>query len=497
MTVFIDSPLVDAGDIPPPEVGAVITLPLAFIEDTLPTGSDRDVTTVRAGLDLSDDPPRLRGGRMGVERHWQWTGVLRGDGWTAQWAGMRPRTGQVELTGRFSARPWARERVRGRVTRVTLVSTPYTRAVSGAWTPAPDAAPRYVDVDSTPRWLNLEADPHDRVIGVLVDLDLYDVPRRELRPPLVPGDVSASGSKVWILDQQLPVVVCIDADQIATEYVLPGAPRAGRQVHATPRGCWISGPDGLYRVTIGRAAHQVSDAATTVATTLGETALARSLTQPWTLNTPGAAPIRLDLPEGLVAAAAASDDSFLIAIHSPDQDALRFFRVAPAGAVMPGPIVAPNPARNGTTPVLAGSPLRLVLDPAAPGIGTSSIPAVRLPTSPVRVGTARQCVWLVTHPRPSDTAPATSTQPHAAARQSWLLTVLDDTTFTPILSSPIPTPSPAVARDDRGTFWLVHHNQLATLTPNSTQGGLTPCPLPVVSKTFLPKAPPRAETSPP
>lgn len=498
MTVFIDSPLVDAGDILPPEVGAVTTLPLAFIEDTLPIGSDRGVMTVRAGLDLSGDPPRLRGGRMGVERHWQWTGVLRGDGWTARWAGPRPRTGSVELTGRFSVRPWAREKVRGRVTRVTLVSTLYTRAVSGVWTPAPDAAPRYADVDSTPRWLNLEAEPHERVIGVLVDLNLDDVPRSELRPPLVPGDVSTSCSNVWILDQQLPVAVCIDADQIVTEYVFAGGPNGGRQVHATPRGCWVSGPDGLYRVTNDRPAYRVSDAATSVAATLGEIALSRSLTQPWTLHNPDAAPTSVDLPEGRVVAATATGDSFLIAIDLPDQDALRFFRVAPAGAVMPGPVVAPNPVRNGTTPVLAGSPLRLVLDPAAPDIDTTSVPAVRLPTSPLRVGTAGQCVWIVTHPRPSDTATAASTQPHDDARhQSWLLTVLDDTTFTPMLSSLISSPSPAMARDDHGTFWLVHNNQLATLKSESTQGGLTPYPLHPVSKTILPEAPPRAETSPP
>ncbi|MCG7635677.1 hypothetical protein MHN80_25555 [Gordonia McavH-238-E] len=379
---------------------------------------------------------------------------------------------------------------------MTLVSTLYTRAVSGAWSPAPGAALRYADVDSTPRWLNLEADPHKRVIGVLVDLNLDDVPQRELRPPLVPGDVAASGSNVWILDQQLPVVVCIGAEQVATEYVFAGAPNGGRGVHATPGGCWVSGPDGLYRVTNGRPAYRVSDAATSVAATVGETVLARSLTQPWTLHTPSAAPNSVNLPEGPVVAAVADGDSFLIAIDH--QDALRFFLVSPAGTVIPGPILAPTPpARSGARPVLAGSPPHLVLDPAVPDIGADTIPAVHLPATPLTVGTAGQCVWFVTHPRPSDT-PRTSTHQEAdVGRPWWLLTILDDTTFAPMLSSLIATPSPTVARDNQGTFWLIHNNQMATLTTDSSQGGLIPYPMPGASATLLPETPPRAESSGP
>lgn len=481
VTVFIDSPLVDAGDIPPPEVGAVITLPLAFIEDTSPTSSDRGVTTVRAGLDLSDDPPRLRGGRMGVERHWQWTGVLRGDGWTAQWVGTRPRTGQVELTGRFSVRPWAREKIRGRVARVTLVSTMIGRSGGdGARVPAPDAnQPRCVDVESTPRWLNRDerrgADPLERVSGVLVDLDLDGTPPRELRPAVIPGDVSASGPAIWVLDQQLPVLSHVAADRSVTEYLFPGAPAAGRRVHATPQGCWVSGPDGLYRITLGRPAYKVREGSTTVAVTVGEDVLVRPLTGPWAFYRPDGESAIADLPDGPVSASV-DGDSVVVAVNAMD-DELRVFRLSLNGEKAPDAFLAPNPLGHRTQWVMAGSPPRLVVDASAgptPGVGDSAISVVRLPTKAVAIGVAGRWVWTVTRAQPSDLA--SSPRVGSLGDASWLLTIFDGTTLSPLLTTVISTLAPRVAGNDEGRFWLITGGELTTLARDA-KGASSLCPL--------------------
>lgn len=179
LTVFVGSMLVEAGDFQP-RVGAVMRLPLAFSEDGLVGDPERRIMAVQADLELASDKPRLPRGRRNTERHWQWTGLLRGDGWTATWVGSQPRSGIVEMTGGFSVAPWARGSALGRVTHVSLVSTQYGLS-GGAWVPVPDAGFRYEDVDCTPRWPNLTAlhatEPNERVIGVLVDLNLDALPR--------------------------------------------------------------------------------------------------------------------------------------------------------------------------------------------------------------------------------------------------------------------------------------------------------------------------------
>lgn len=90
---------------PPPRVGAVTEFPLCFseIRSSPSDAPKRDVVTVRGVLDLDARGPSHVADSTASEGRWWWTGVLRGDGWSATWHGERPRTGYVEVSGQFSS----------------------------------------------------------------------------------------------------------------------------------------------------------------------------------------------------------------------------------------------------------------------------------------------------------------------------------------------------------------------------------------------------------
>ncbi|WJJ11313.1 hypothetical protein P9990_22545 [Prescottella equi] len=196
LVVQIEEIAIEDGEIAPPRVGEVMSFPLRFVE--LPESAG-DVVTVRVPLEPSTRPPIRQYTGEDTPRSWEWSGLLRGDGWTASWRGFRPLTGRVELTGRFYGVLGNDDgRVRGRVTRVRIVSARFRRRTPGGWEIVPghrrlrdvDAAPRFFDRDAL---FESESDEADGDVGALVDLDLDDVPELPARPSIVPGDVSAAG----------------------------------------------------------------------------------------------------------------------------------------------------------------------------------------------------------------------------------------------------------------------------------------------------------------
>ena len=279
-------------------------------------------------------------------RRWEWHGLLRGDGWTASWRSFRPLTGRVELTGRFfGVMGYDTEgRVRGRVTRVQLVSERYRRSrhpILGSSfrdngncarhrPPRGSSSGTTHSIATTPRKL-------DRDVGALVDLDLDDVPELPLRPRLVPSDVSASTAHLWVIDRELPLVLALDAGRRATAHVLPGSIGGSRQVWATPgEHCWVGGADGLFLCSLADPPQRVSDAAVHAAAVCGETLLACGPT--WSLHTPGKDPIELETPAGVVTSVAVDGQHFVVALrHSGVDGAVGLARVDLRGGVTVGP----------------------------------------------------------------------------------------------------------------------------------------------------------------
>ncbi|WP_146240359.1 hypothetical protein [Williamsia limnetica] len=179
--------------------------------------SVNDAVTLQAVLELQPTP-RLEGHPAHADgRYWCWIGELHGDGWRATWFGRRPKMGPVSVTGRFqnsrglAYKQGSRSEVRGQVTRVQVKAIPY-HCPDGRWQPLPGGPSIYRDVELAPRWFNRggrrEEDQDPKLLlwrdsGVLIEIDLDDVPRRTSRPTIVPGDVSIGDHGIWVVDNQL------------------------------------------------------------------------------------------------------------------------------------------------------------------------------------------------------------------------------------------------------------------------------------------------------
>ncbi|MGW5076556.1 hypothetical protein [Rhodococcus sp. NPDC004095] len=184
-----------------------------------------------------------------------------GDGWSAEWLSDRPLAGRVELTGRlFAGIRWAGSdhpvRVRGRVRRVQLVEQRIEHAGRGLR--VVDGTERLTEVESTPHrhWSNWDmpsTEDHFQGTGVLVDLDLDDVPAT--KGEFVAGAVSVDGPDVWVMDRSNPVLLHVDtgyAPPRTVEYLLPltiepPTDQWTRKVHADRDGCWITSRYEVFR----------------------------------------------------------------------------------------------------------------------------------------------------------------------------------------------------------------------------------------------------------
>lgn len=473
LSVLIEEVAIEDGQITPPQVGAVIEFPLRFVE--LPP-SKEDAVTIRAVLEPSDRDPVLQRTGNDAPRRWQWTGLLRGDGWTASWRGDRPMTGSVELTGKFyGVMDYDTEgRVRGRVTRVQIVSERLQQKPDQArsWQfisghrklREVDRAPRFFDRGDIYRTDSPTSRPRefDREVGALVDLDLDDVSELPARPSIVPEAVSAAGLDLWLVDRELPLVVRISGDA-AVEHILPGPIAEGLQrgVWATPAGCWVAGHDGTYRCGDGQPPRRIDNLAVTAGAVIGETFLACASSR-WVLYSTADEPIDMAAPAGVVQSIATDDGSFVVLLRERDQEDHttardRLVRVSVDGDIKLGPATIFGSRYRA---LLAAEPVRVCQDAdlyvAADDL--SLRPVGTLPRSPLYGGQVGPYFWIVCHPPdgsgrsgwwPLD-GPVLIDHP----RQFWLFTLLD-ASFEPLGSAPIFGADPSVTVDGDGTIWIV------------------------------------------
>ncbi|ORM38158.1 MULTISPECIES: hypothetical protein [Williamsia] len=180
LTVLIDGLSIEDGAMAPPRIGSVIELVLDFVESAT---QSPEVMTIQAVLDLHPTARQDRGSPAGEDH--LWTGDLHGDGWRATWRGDRRRSGPVTLTGRLTH--WhsisysPAKAVRGFVTRIQVVSSPYHAPSGVRWEPQQHGSRRYRDVEKTPPSFDrgglFSVSPAADIIryremGILVDLDL-------------------------------------------------------------------------------------------------------------------------------------------------------------------------------------------------------------------------------------------------------------------------------------------------------------------------------------
>ncbi|MDN5759132.1 MAG: hypothetical protein L0H59_11465, partial [Tomitella sp.] len=469
MNVMVEDLIIEDGAVRPPTVGAVVVLPLKFIETD---GVAEPATTAKAWLDPHPSGPQRLG--TGTADQWAWTGLLRGDGWTAAWTGWRPRTGHVELTGKFCSilDGQSSGEVRGRVTRVQIVSERMRRKPTGRARRKVarkvaghrrlrdvDAAPRFfprpwldvatdaalaADTRTGPRIVNTEPflpDEYDDDMGVLVDLDLDDVPPIAPRPRIVPGDVSAEGGRWWVSDSELPLVAELIPAGPAREYILPGPASGRRRVWATPSGCWVTGTDGVYRIRPGEIVERVDHTPMHTAATSGDALLACGADSQWHLYRPGEPPVSIDAPEGRAVDVIAEEDSFLVLIGT-GRGGRRLVRVTPTGGIQVGPYL--HNIGLADTVALLPDPLRMVAGTIVSLVhpDLSTYEHSRLPVEPMDVGRAGGDVWITAH-LPDGTGGhgwwplAGPTEYDDRDDQYWLLTRLDGQSLEPKLSVPI------------------------------------------------------------
>ncbi|NIL74349.1 hypothetical protein [Rhodococcus sp. B10] len=262
LTVMVDGWLIEDGSVRPPAVGEPLAISLEFFRCAEPV-TDPRLGSIRAVAHPTLDREPLRH----PDGHLQWETVLRGDGWSAAWRADRPVVGQIAENGSFFVDHAGRtEPVRGLVTRVRNVFGTLVYGDQG-WIHCTADTLELEDIETSPRWFDnvpgdRDPEPGDsrrHHMGVVIDLDLDNVPPAPIRPRVVPSAVSAAGSTLWLLDGELPVLVRV-VDPIgaaaATEYVLPAGvvsaladPRP-RRVFADYSGCWVAGRSDVLRCNI-------------------------------------------------------------------------------------------------------------------------------------------------------------------------------------------------------------------------------------------------------
>ncbi|MFN3338105.1 MAG: hypothetical protein ACK40Z_00265 [Dietzia sp.] len=240
----------------------VISVVLGFDSEAEPSAPGVDTFRVRIQPKFGHAPYGAEDGSL------RWMFDVYGAGWRAEWHHHTPVAGLMHLTGRLDvgftrAVPGQPGVVTGRVRRLQLVEEWVESTVAGnhyvAGTerlrdlgPSPD---RY-----WPRWKTIDDPKTFAETGILVDLDLDDIPDDDTE--FDAGAVAIDSADLWVIDRSNPLLLHIDTTATpprVTEYRLPLAieqPREmwTRRVHADRDGCWITSPEEIIRCTRTEAA---------------------------------------------------------------------------------------------------------------------------------------------------------------------------------------------------------------------------------------------------
>ncbi len=486
LPVLVTAVSIEDGETPPPEVGAVAVFPLLF-EEMPADPADPSIVTLRAAAEpLHSGKPALQ--RPGDGRQWwDWTVLLRGVGWTATWYTRRPVLGQVEVTGRLigDLSYATTGRIRGRVRRIRVASDRYRREVDqphSPFRPVPGTR-RYRQVTTSPRSFAHVARPTgpdplvERIheVGVLVDLDLTDVPPPPLRPSVIPAAISAHDSDLWIADRELPLVVHLDADRRVREYIVPGqifdTPPADRtrSVWAHADGCWVGGWDGIFHCTRGGTVEAITDTPIRDGAAHAQTLLAVAVPDRGAaeliLARPGQDLVRHPAEQwGDLESMTTCEDGFVLLFRRRDPStgvlgAARLVRVdlhatVTVGAPLETAGMSYRPFLTGLPPTIVdGTFAYRVLDDLTLAQPNS------LPDHVLGGGQIDDLLWIVGHPPDGSgrgrwwPLPGPAVYP-ADHHQYWLFTRLDPVTWEPIASIPIRSPRPDVTIDGAGTVWV-------------------------------------------
>ncbi|MFC0447358.1 DUF6578 domain-containing protein [Rhodococcus jostii] len=472
LRILVVALAIEDGQTPAPVVGSVGSFPLLF-EETAADDSDPTIVTVHADAEpLGDGFPTLQPSPdADDDRRWEWSIFLRADGWSATWNSTRPAVGSVRVTGRvIGDLGYATAgSVRGRIRRVQVVSDMYRedRTRPRHWAAVPGTR-QLRDVETSPSNFRddvlstsrrVPGQGHVREGGVLVDLDLDDVPPVPARPLLVPAAISAHADRLWVTDAQLPLVVRVDERSRVTDYTLPGKVFAApnempRRVHADATGCWVAGWDGVYRCDEDAGMTRLSGR-----TVAGSTASAGTLltchrtAEGRTLLGLFRADGRhddLEVPDGQLVAMGAGPDGFLVLLRAWRGLSVRegrLLRIGLDGSIMIGPDLEDLAAQA----VLVMDPPRL-FDCAGHvrriSSGLTLADPMRCPIDGFGGGTADDLLWIVHHDRE---------RLLGDDRRYWLLSLFDARTLGPVASTPVHTSDPDVTVDGTGTVWITGH----------------------------------------
>ncbi|WAL49290.1 hypothetical protein [Rhodococcus pyridinivorans] len=483
-------------EVAPPEVGDIGRYALLFTE-TPPDETDPSIITVEVDLEPLDNgvplfQPAASAGFRDEERWWEWRLFLRGDGWTATWYSKRPIIGRQRLTGRIIGDLGyaTTGSVTGRILRARIVSDTY-RLVDQSST-APPRPPRWVPVPGTRRFRDVAtatgffrddtrplahlSPGEDRIreCGVLVDLDLDDVPPPSIRPALVPAAVSAHGRDVWIIDRELPILIRLHEQQMADEYRFPGAiltqfAYRPRWVHADTHGCWVAGRDGIFRCDLDGSAVRIDEHRVTGSAARDGVLLSWYRTDGQSVMSvrwPDRREQILDPVDGRIQTVHSGDDGFLGVLHTGtgiDDGHTRLFTVDLNGHLRLGP---PLPPLTGSF-LVGDDPTRLVDPrrgrqiPICPDLTVGDVEAAAIKGS--SGGTAGPWIWVV-HPAGDDR----SIEPNPYSNWHCLLSLLDPVTFTLHHRLAIHSPYPEISYDGDGRIWIIAGG-IWVLDPHSSE----------------------------
>ncbi|MBB1023078.1 MULTISPECIES: hypothetical protein [unclassified Dietzia] len=255
--VMVHSSVFQGGSLPPLHVDGVISVVLGFDSEAEPSAPGVDTFRVRVQPRFGHAPYGAEDGSL------RWLFDVFGAGWSAEWHHHTPVAGLMHLTGRLDVGFDRAVRghpgvVTGRIRRLQLVEK---------WVESTDTGIHYVagterlrDLDPSPdpywpRWKGIDDPNAFAETGILVDLDLDDLPDDDTE--FDAGAVAIDHADLWVIDRSNPLLLHIDTTATpprVTEYRLPLAieqPREmwTRRVHADRDGCWITSPEEIIRCT--------------------------------------------------------------------------------------------------------------------------------------------------------------------------------------------------------------------------------------------------------